>query len=216
MLNVICFRFQHYNENTYLAIDSTRECVVIDPGCYSEAEKNELLDYIQSKDLKLTAVLNTHCHIDHVFGNAFLMKQFSVPLHLPEGELRFLEAMPQFALRFGFQFEQAPKEYCFLKEGKRIHFGKSSLEIISTPGHSPDSMSFFSSQDNLVFGGDALFRNRIGRVDLPGGNYETLCNSIKTKLFPLGDDVTVFSGHGVSTNMGYEKDTSRFICWMKN
>jgi hydroxyacylglutathione hydrolase len=216
MIQVICFRFHQYNENTFLVFDQTKECVIIDPGCYSSSEKDELTSYIGALNLKPKYILNTHCHIDHVFGNAFLMNYFQVPLSIPAAEGHFLEAMPKFASRFGFAFEPVTKGWTGLKEGDKVCFGTTQLQVISTPGHSPDSMSFYDEHSGTLFGGDVLFRNRIGRVDLPGGDYETLCKSINNKLFALDNKTIVYSGHGVSTQIGYERKTSRFLCWTKN
>jgi hydroxyacylglutathione hydrolase len=216
MMHMICFRFRQYNENSYLVYDETGECILIDPGCYSAEEKKQITDTIEALKLRPVTVVNTHCHIDHVFGNKYMMDRYQIPLHLPQGEVRFLEVMPQFAAKFGFDFQPVPKNYCFLKEGTDLSFGNSRLNVLSTPGHSPDSVSLVSFGSKLIFGGDVLFRNRIGRTDLAGGNYKTLVKSIQEKLFLLGDDMHVFSGHGPSTQIGYERETSKFICWTNN
>ncbi len=212
MTLVAKFTFNPFQENTYVLYDDTKECIIIDPGCYDEDEKLELVNFIEQKKLNPVRLINTHCHIDHVFGNHFISEKYNLPLEIHEGELPLLNAVPQVAMMYGIPLRDpiltAKK---FIKEGEIIKFGNSSLESIFTPGHSPASLSFFCKKANFIIAGDALFHGSIGRTDLPGGNHNQLISSIKNKLFPLGDKVEVYCGHGPNTTIGYEKKTNPFL-----
>lgn len=212
MAQVVCMTFNPFEENTYLIYDDTNACVIFDPGCYHAAEKAELQAKITELGLKPVRLINTHCHIDHVFGNRFVADTYNLPLEMHRGELPVLEAVPQIAGMYGIPYpEPSPMPEQFIEEGDIIKFGNTELEAIFTPGHSPASLSFFCAADNFLIAGDVLFQGSIGRTDLPGGNYSTLIHNIKTKLFPLGDEVTVYPGHGPSTTIGYERKTNPFL-----
>jgi len=212
MTLVAKFTFNPFQENTYVLHDDSKECVIIDPGCFHEAERKELTDFIEKEGLKPVRLINTHCHIDHVFGNHFISKKYDLPLEIHEGELPVLNAVPQMAMMYGIPFsEPTPKVEKFIKEGDIIEFGNTKLESLFTPGHSPASLSFFCKKSNFIIAGDVLFYGSIGRTDLPGGDYNTLISSIKDKFFPLGDAVEVCPGHGPKTTIGYERKTNPFL-----
>ena len=212
MTLVAKFTFNPFQENTYLVYDETKECVIFDPGCYTQAEKDELKRFIDEKELKPVRLINTHCHIDHVFGNKFVAETYELPLEIHKGELPVLEALPQVAMKYGIPLpDPSPPAGGFLKEGEVVEFGNSRLEILFTPGHSPASISFFCRASKFVIAGDVLFYGSIGRTDLPGGNFDTLIASIKTQFYPLGDDVTVWPGHGPETTVGFEKTSNPFL-----
>ncbi len=212
MTLVAKFTFNPFQENTYVLYDDTKECAIIDPGCYDEKEKSELVDFIEKENLTPVRLINTHCHIDHVFGNHFISEKYNLPLEIHEGELPVLNAVPQVAMMYGIPFgDPIPAVEKFIKEGDIIKFGSSSLESIYTPGHSPASLSFYCKEAKFIIAGDVLFYGSIGRTDLPGGNHNTLISSIKDKLFPLGDDIEVYPGHGPKTTIGYEKKTNPFL-----
>lgn len=211
MISVHHFVFNPIQENTYILSDETGECVIIDPGCYDDSERRHLSQYIAEKQLKPVKLLNTHCHLDHIFGNAYVAETYRLQLECHENELPVLDAFLPTASMYGMNAEASPAPGKFLKEGDKVHFGNSSLDIIFTPGHSPGSITFFNESDRLMIAGDVLFFGSIGRTDLPGGNFDTLIHSIKHKLFPLGDGITVYSGHGPSTNIGHERRHNPFL-----
>ena len=209
---VAAFTFNPFQENTYVLYDETKECIIIDPGCFEQAEKLELVTFIEQKGLKPVRLINTHCHIDHVFGNHFISEKYGLQLEIHKGELPVLKAVPQVSAMYGIPFhDPIPEEVVFIKEGDSIEFGNTSLRSIFTPGHSPASLSFYCEASAYLIAGDVLFYGSIGRTDLPGGDMSTLLGSIKDKLFPLGDDVVVYPGHGPKTTIGFEKRSNPFL-----
>lgn len=205
------FTFNPTQENTYVISDETKSCVVIDPGCYYPEEKKEIYEYIQDAGLTVAHLLNTHCHTDHVLGNAFINECFHVIPQIHAEELIVLKHAKTMGASFGLMMEESPAPDVCLVEGNKIVFGTTSLEIIFAPGHSPGSVCFYNKQEKYLIGGDVLFRNSIGRTDLPGGDLDTLIYSISKKLFTLEDAITVYSGHGPSTTIGYEKNYNPFL-----
>ena len=211
MLQIESFTFNPFEENTYVLYDETGEAVIIDPGCYSQEERGELFDFIKGKKLQPTKLLNTHCHIDHVLGNAFIKRSYDIPLWFHKDEEPVLRAVPAYASNYGFPNYQDSKADHYLIEGEIIKFGNSQLESILVPGHAPGHLVFYNKQEKICIGGDTLFQGSIGRTDLPGGDHETLLRAIKGKLFILPDDTTVYPGHGPSTTIGFEKINNPFV-----
>jgi hydroxyacylglutathione hydrolase len=210
MLSVKNFVFNPFQENTYVLYDETKSCVVIDPGCYEKDEQNELVEFIKSNGLTVGLLLNTHCHVDHVLGNVFIKEKFGVKLHLHPKDEPTLKAVKVYAPNYGFHQYQEATPDAFLAEGEAVKFGNTYLDVLFVPGHSPGHVAFYHAQEKIVIGGDVLFYNSIGRTDMPGGNFDTLINSIHQKLFVLPDDVTVYPGHGPKTTIGFEKKTNPF------
>jgi len=212
MLVVADFTFNPFQENTYVLYDDTKECIIIDPGCYTQREKDILVEFIKEKELTPVKLINTHCHLDHMFGNRFVADKYQLSLEIHKGELPVLEAAPQVSAMYGVpNVEPSPAPGHFIEEGDIIKFGNTSLKTLFTPGHSPASISFYSEKDKLIIAGDVLFLGSIGRTDLPGGDFNTLIASIKNELFPLGDDVVVYSGHGPKTTIGFERQNNPFL-----
>jgi len=212
MTLVAKFALNPFQENTYLVYDDTKECIIIDPGCFTPSEKKVIADFISKNKLKPVRLLNTHCHLDHVFGNKFIADTYQLDLEIHEGELPVLEAVPRMCEAYGVPYtEHSPIPEKFIKEGDTVSFGNTQLQTLFTPGHSPASISFYCAEAKFIIAGDVLFHGSIGRTDLPGGNHDTLINSIRTQLFPLDDDVKVYSGHGPETTIGYEKATNPFL-----
>ncbi len=212
MADVLSLTFNAFQENTYVVYDETGECVIFDPGNSNPREDQRLLDTITNKGLKPVKLINTHCHIDHVFGNKFVAEQFDLPLGIHEGELPLLEAVPQISQVYGLpQPEPSPKPGYFIEAGDTVTFGNTSLLALFTPGHSPASLCFYCEKDAFVIAGDVLFYGSIGRTDLPGGDYDTLINSVRTELFTLPDNVKVWPGHGPATTVGFEKQNNPFF-----
>ncbi len=209
---VVDFSFNPFQENTYLVYDETKECVIIDPGCYTALERKELDDYIVKHELKPVLLLNTHCHLDHIFGNKHVAETYGLKLEIHKGELPVLKAAPQVAAMYGVPMpDESPMPESFIDENDTIEFGNTSFEIFFTPGHSPASISFYNKKEAYIIGGDVLFLGSIGRTDLPGGNFETLIRSIKTHFLSLPAQTKVYSGHGGPTTVGFEAMNNPFL-----
>lgn len=211
MIEVASFAFNPFQENTYILFDETKECVIIDPGCYTENERRQLKTFIKNNGLKPVKLLNTHCHLDHICGNTFVAKEYNLKLEAHKGEKVVLDAAPAHGQMYGFIFEPSPAIEKYIDEGDIITFGNSELSILFTPGHSPASICFYSQKDGFIIGGDVLFFMSIGRTDLPGGNHQQLLNSIREKLFVLPNETKVYNGHGQATQIGFEKENNPFF-----
>jgi hydroxyacylglutathione hydrolase len=211
MCEIAIFTFNPFQENTYVLFDETKECIIIDPGCYTAPERQQLQSFITERGLKPVRLINTHSHIDHILGNWFVAEEYNLKLEMHREEVAGLIAAPEYGKIYGIQMQPSPEATVFLTEADTITFGNTSLSILLTPGHSIASLSFYCEAGNFVIGGDVLFKGSIGRTDLPNGDFDTLINSIKTKLFTLADDVQVFPGHGDSTTIGEEKATNPFL-----
>jgi hydroxyacylglutathione hydrolase len=211
MANVVSFTNNPYLENTYILYDESGECAIIDPGMETAAEQNSVVNFIRDNHLKPILLLNTHCHIDHVLGNKFIFDQYGLKPKFHKGELPLLEAVVAYAPSMGIRYEVSPLPDEYLPETGTIKFGNTELGLIFAPGHSPAHLCFYDKNSNLLIGGDVLFRNSIGRTDLPGGSLTQLVNNIEQKLFTLPDDCTVYPGHGPETTIGFEKQTNPFL-----
>ena len=213
MLQFESFVFNPFAENTYVVYDdNSKECVIIDPGCGTPAEENQLFGFIDSHRLKPMLAINTHGHIDHILGNAAVKKRYNINVAAhPNVKNDFLRSRQQSAM-FGLPLMgdcDLPDRD--LEDGEVIKVGESTLEVICTPGHAEGSISLYAEIEGWVFTGDALFFRSIGRTDFPGGSYETLRKSIKERLFHLPDDTEIFSGHGESTTLFDEKRYNMFL-----
>jgi len=204
------FVFNAFSENTYVLYDDTKECVIIDPGCYDSNERKELSAFIEHNDLKVKALLNTHCHVDHVLGNNFVINKYKVDLYVHKDDVPTLKANEVVAQFYGFSNYEPSTADQYLDEGDSFHFGNSELKVIFVPGHAPGHIAFVNEHEKICIGGDVLFQQSIGRTDLPGGDFDTLMSSIKDKMFALDDDTKVYCGHGPSTTIGYEKKYNPF------
>lgn len=210
-MNITCLTFNAFQENTYLLHDDTRECVVIDPGCYEKEEREQLKQYIAENNLKVVRLLNTHCHIDHVLGNKFVADTYNVGLEIHPQDEQTLRAVPAYASSYGFPQYAEVLPTSFLEEGDRVKFGNTELQVFFTPGHAPGHIVFYNGPEKICIGGDVLFQGSIGRTDLPGGDFDTLITNIREKMFALPDEVTVYPGHGPETTIGYEKRHNPFL-----
>lgn len=211
MLAVKSFTFSPVEENTYLLYNEQGLCCIIDPGCYFPGEMDRLKTDIEETGLTPVLLLNTHCHLDHVFGNKFAHDTWGLPLHLHEKEKPVLDFAPQSGRQWQLPFDPYEGPLVYLKEGNNVKIGEDELEIRFTPGHSPGSISFYHEPGGFIIGGDVLFNGSIGRTDLPGGDFATLVNSIQTQFFTLPDETKVYSGHGPVTTVGYEKMNNPFV-----
>ncbi len=210
MIQINIFVFNPFSENTFVLFDETKEAIIIDPGCYEDHEKSELTDFIRTKSLKIVKLINTHSHIDHCLGNKFIQDTYNVLLELHESELQVLESVASYAPSYGFENYQTTTSEKFLSEGDSVGFGNSSLKVLFVPGHSPGHIALVNAEENICISGDVLFERSIGRTDLPGGNFDVLINSIKSKLFNLNDSMVVYPGHGSTTTIGEERVSNPF------
>lgn len=211
MLTVHHFEFSPITENTYILFNEGGECLIIDPGCYDQREEIQLKSYITENHLQPRMLLNTHCHLDHVFGNRFVSETWNLELHLHTDEKIVLDYAPEAGRRWNLPFQNYQGPLHFIRGGDRITLGTDELVVIEAPGHSPGHVCFYCEKQQFLIGGDVLFRNSIGRTDLPGGNHAQLLKSIRTQLFTLPDTVRVYPGHGGSTTIGYEKRHNPFL-----
>ncbi|HUR67237.1 MAG TPA: MBL fold metallo-hydrolase [Chitinophagaceae bacterium] len=210
MLSVKSFTFSPVQENTYVLYNEQKQCCIIDPGCYFPEERDELKTGIEKTGLTPVLLLNTHCHLDHVFGNKFIYDTWGLPLHLHEKEKPVLDFAPQSGIMWQLPFDNYDGPLVYLKEGNNIRIGEEELEVRFVPGHSPGSIAFYHEAAGLIIGGDVLFNLGVGRTDLPGGDFDTIIQSIQTQFFTLPDETKVYSGHGPVTTIGFEKMNNPF------
>lgn len=203
--------FSPIQVNTYVLTDESGDSAIIDCGCYDQNEFNELNDLIRDKNLNPVLLLNTHCHLDHIFGNRFMLEKYNLRSFCHKDDDNNRKSSLNHAKMFGLAMEPPPEPAGYLNDGQKVSFGQNELIAIHVPGHAPGSLSYYSEKDKVVFTGDALFAGSIGRTDLPGGNYETLINSIKNKLFSLPAETTVYPGHGESTSIADEIETNPYF-----
>ncbi|MBX7182607.1 MAG: MBL fold metallo-hydrolase [Bacteroidia bacterium] len=211
MIKIKKFTFNPFQENTFIVWDNSLECAIIDPGCYLPEEKRVIQQFIEENNLEPRLLLNTHAHIDHVMGNSFIKNTYYLEPWMHSADLKTLKAAAPYGVLIGLRMDDPPIPTQFLDDYNKIEFGLSSLDILFTPGHAPGHVSFYHSESNSLFSGDVLFAGGIGRYDLPGGNYQTLMDSIVNKVFSLPNDTTIFCGHGPETTIGKEKQTNPFV-----
>lgn len=210
MIQIKTFTFNSFEENTYLVFDETGEGVVIDPGCYEKEEKDELAQFIETQNIKIKYLLNTHCHIDHVLGNDFIKEKYKVPFLIHKNDDPVLRSVKAYAPSYGFNLYREVLPDGYLAEGDTVSFGNTLFNVLFLPGHAPGHIGFYHRESNSLLSGDVLFEQSIGRTDLPGGDFNTLIKSIHQKIFTLPDDVVVYPGHGNTTTVGEEKISNPF------
>ena len=211
MLNVKVFTFNPIQQNTYVLYNEHKNAIIIDPGCYGTAEQEILKQFIKSNNLQVKQLINTHCHLDHVFGNKFVSEQYKVELYIHPMEQLVLQYAPISGEKWGLPFENYERQIHFINTDSTIKLDSDILQVLHTPGHSPGSISLYCKEQGFVISGDVLFYQSIGRTDLPGGNHETLLQSIKEQLLVLPDETVVHSGHGRNTTIGFEKNNNPYF-----
>lgn len=206
------FVFNMFSENCYVLSDETNEAVIIDAGCYFPEEQQQLRDYLIGNKLNVKELICTHLHLDHVFGNPFLLREFGLKAKGSESDVFLLSKLPDQCRKFGFKENESPVALGrYIEGGSVVRFGKTELKVISLPGHSPGGLAFYCEKEHCLFSGDSLFRGSIGRTDLEGGDMKSLYRSIVHHLFVLPDDVIVYPGHGEPTSIGYEKKNNPYF-----
>lgn len=212
-MRIARFEFSLFGINTYIVYDpETKDCAVIDPGMSSDMERNAIADFIKSNNLRLTQIINTHLHIDHVVGNEWLKSKYSAPTLANDNDKHLGQMISQQALMFGLPFDVKPVEIDEkLNDGDTITIGNGYLRVITVPGHSKGSIALYDPQDGFLISGDTLFAGSVGRTDLPGGSYKELMDSIRISLSKLPPDTVVYPGHGPVTTIGHELRTNPFL-----
>jgi hydroxyacylglutathione hydrolase len=211
MYNVKVFVFSPIQENTYILSNNNKEAIIIDPGCYGPDEEQQLEDYIVSSGLQVRLLLNTHCHLDHVFGNKFVAERWCLKPHIHPREKQVLDYAPVSGLMWNLPFHNYSGDVVYLNEGDVTGLDNEPLNVLFTPGHSPGSISFYSKGGGFIISGDVLFKRSVGRTDLPMGDFAVLSQSIRSKIYTLPDSTKVYSGHGSPTTVGEEKMDNPFV-----
>ncbi len=211
MINVKIFPFNPLQENTYILYNDLGHSIIVDPGCYTQDERDILTEFIHQNRLSPTMLVNTHCHLDHVFGNRFIAEKYGLELKIHPGEKKVLEMAPTSGLMWNLPFDNYEGNIHDLIPETFLNLGDDQLEVLFMPGHSPASVGFYAKESGFVIAGDVLFRESVGRTDLPGGNPDILLKSIREQLYVLPDATIVYSGHGRPTTIGYEKRNNPFV-----
>lgn len=211
MFAVKGFTFSPVQENTWVLYNEKGHAIMIDPGCYFDEEKEVLQSFIIQNKLLPQMLLNTHCHLDHVFGNKWIHETYGLLLHIHEKEKQVLDFAPASGLMWNLPFDNYNAAIKYIAAGEEILLDEDQLQVLFAPGHSPGHVCFYCKAQGFVIGGDVLFRQSIGRTDLPGGDHATLINSIKNQLFVLPDETIVYCGHGEPTTIGYEKKHNPYL-----
>jgi Zn-dependent hydrolases, including glyoxylases len=210
-MKIYKFVFSPIDVNTYILVDDSGDCAIIDCGCYEKQESEKLENFIKDKSINPVLLLNTHCHLDHVFGNRFVLEKYGLRTFSSELDEMNRKNASQHAMLFGLTMDKPPEPAGFISDNQMVTFGTTELKALHVPGHTSGSLAFYSEKNNCVFTGDALFSGSIGRTDLQGGNYETLIGSIKNKLFVLPPSTVVYPGHGNETTIEREMKSNPFF-----
>jgi hydroxyacylglutathione hydrolase len=211
MMEIYKLVFSPIEVNTYILADKSGVCAIIDCGCYDKTEEKEFAEFIKIRSLNPALLLNTHCHLDHIFGNKFLLERYDLKSLSSEYDEYNRRDSVQHAIFFGLTMDNPPEPAGFLHDNQEITFGTTKLVVLHVPGHSSGGLAFYSEKNGCVFTGDALFSGSIGRADLPGGDYKTLINSIKSKLFVLPPSTVVYPGHGNETTIEKEMQSNPYF-----
>ncbi len=205
------FTFNPFQLNTFVIYDETKSAIIIDAGNSNDAENAMLFDFISDNNLKPEGLYYTHAHVDHIVGNNAIVNKYNIKAYASIHSSAFFEQVEDYASSLGFSITNLITPELSINEGDFIEFGKSKLKVIYTPGHADGSICFYSEDDEFIIVGDVLFRDSIGRTDLPTGNFDLLAESIISKIYILPASTKVYPGHGPSTTIGYEKTNNPFV-----
>lgn len=212
MTSIKTFCFNLFQENTYVIWNNTtKNCWIIDPGCMNVQEQQKLFGFINENQLNPVRLLNTHCHLDHVYGNKPVSEKYNLELGIHQEEVKILDGAGIAARMFGAPIPEKLEPNYFLTENDVLDLDGVEFKILFTPGHSPGSICFYNKAENYCIVGDVLFSRSIGRTDLPYGDYDTLIESIKTKLYTLDENTEIYNGHGLPTSIAQEKRYNPFV-----
>lgn len=211
MLAIQTFCFNPFQENTFVLFNTAKEAIIVDPGCYIRSEQATLKNWIAENELTPKLLLNTHCHLDHVFGNNFIADTYSLAVHIHPNEKIVLDRLEEASERWGVPTAAYHGEIIFIDKSESLQFGEDTFSILETPGHSPGSICFYHQAQDFIIGGDLIFQDGVGRTDLPGGNPAELIKSIREQILPLPDTLTIYNGHGPATTLGREKLHNPYI-----
>lgn len=216
MIKVGVLPFNPFQENTIILSDESGECVIVDAGNYNPQEDAALSKYITDNGLKPVMAVNTHGHVDHMLGVNYVKETYGIPFAIHGKDKFLIDSAPLHGAIYGFKVDKVPTVDIDLEGQKELKFGNTVFQIIETPGHTPGHVAFYNSDNKLLLTGDTLFRESIGRTDLPGGDYSWIMRSILDKLIPLGDDVHFYPGHGMESTIGHESLYNPFVTEVLN
>lgn len=205
------FTFNPFQENTYVVYNDLKQAIIFDPGCSSPEEENMLFNFIDQEGISPKLLISTHCHIDHVLGNQAVLDQYDIPYWAPDGEQMILGSSTITAQMYQIPYRPSPQPDKWISTDQELSLDGEKWVIIAAPGHSPASLVFYQLTSGFAIAGDVLFRESIGRTDLPGGNHQLLLTNIQEKLYTLPDETVVYPGHGPETTIGYEKKHNPFV-----
>ncbi len=211
MIQIESLVFNSFQVNTYLVWDEARNCLVVDPAFYSEEEIAFFDQHILDNRLTIVGQINTHCHVDHVLGVHHMKSHYKSPFRAHPAETNLVNNAPVMGDVFGLTVEPISGIDHPVKDNEIIQQGDFSLQSIHVPGHSPGSLAYYSKEGGFVITGDALFQGSIGRTDLPGGDYDQLINSIRSRLLVLPPETVVYAGHGAPSTIGDEITDNPFL-----
>lgn len=203
--------FNPFQENTIVLSDETKECLIVDPGNYGAREDHRLLEFIEENKLKPVLSVATHGHVDHILGVNFVKDTYGIPFALHHKDDFLLKTAASHGAMYGFNIESVPDADIDLGQMDEVRFGNTALKLIETPGHTPGHVCLYDPQEKTLLTGDTLFRESIGRTDLPGGDYSWIMKSILEKIMPLGGDVHIYPGHGPDSTLGHEALYNPFV-----
>jgi glyoxylase-like metal-dependent hydrolase (beta-lactamase superfamily II) len=212
MLKIEKFVVSPFSENTYIVWDDeSQETALIDPGTLEIYEFDEVREFIEFNKLKLKFLINTHCHLDHIFGNKKFKDLYNPKFYAPELDIPLLKNSTKQGAQFGIKFDDSPLPDEYINEELLLTLGNRGFKFLFTPGHTPGEFCIYFEEEKFCITGDVLFLESIGRTDLWGGDYNTLLSSIKEKLLTLPDDTIIYPGHGDRSSIGYEKKFNPFL-----
>ena len=215
-MKVACLQFNPVQENTYVVWDSTGEGIIVDAGNCNERENNILDNFIADHNIRPKMVVNTHGHFDHTLGAVHCKEHFGIPFALSRKDQFLLDNAATSGSIFGVKVGAMPTIDIDLDTEREIRFGETVLKILPTPGHTPGHVAIYAEAEGILFTGDTLFRESIGRTDLPGGDYSWIMRSILEQIIPLGDKTVVYPGHGPETDLGHESLYNPFVTEVLN